>query len=74
MVPPDYLFLNRRRSGDVVDEALHVPAQIEASVEAVGEGSQVDLCDLIANLIVDTARTKPMPERAIKGGHAEAHF
>jgi hypothetical protein len=31
-----------------------------------------DLRDLIATLIVDVTRTKPMPERAIRGGHAEA--
>jgi hypothetical protein len=33
-----------------------------------------DLRDLIANLIVDVARTKPTAKRVIRGGHAEARF
>jgi hypothetical protein len=35
---------------------------------------RVDLRDLIATLIVDVARTRPMPERRVRGGHAEAYF
>ncbi|MEI8267041.1 MAG: IS1595 family transposase [Betaproteobacteria bacterium] len=33
-----------------------------------------DLRDLIATLIVDVARTKPIPEKRVRGGHAEAGF
>jgi hypothetical protein len=33
-----------------------------------------DLRDLIANLIADAARTKPVPKRMIRGRHAEAGF
>jgi hypothetical protein len=33
-----------------------------------------DLRDLIANLIVDAARTKPVPKKMIRGRHAEARF
>jgi hypothetical protein len=29
---------------------------------------------MIANLIVDAARTKPVPKKMIRGGHAEARF
>jgi hypothetical protein len=35
---------------------------------------RLDLRDLIANIIVDTARTKLMPGKAIRGGYAEARF
>ncbi len=34
----------------------------------------LDLRDLIANLIVDVARTRPIPEKRVKGGHANAGF
>jgi hypothetical protein len=33
-----------------------------------------DLRDLIANFIVDAARTKSTANRVIRGGHAEARF
>ena len=33
-----------------------------------------DLRDLIANLIVDAARTKPVPKKIIRGRPAEARF
>jgi hypothetical protein len=33
-----------------------------------------DLREMIANLSVDAARTKPVPKRMIRGGHAEARF
>ncbi len=33
-----------------------------------------DLRDLIVRLIVDAARTRPVPKKVIRGGHAEARF
>jgi hypothetical protein len=33
-----------------------------------------NLRDLIVRLIVDAARTKPVPKKVIRGGHAEARF
>jgi hypothetical protein len=32
------------------------------------------LRDLIVRRIVDAARTKPVPQKVIRGGHAEARF
>ncbi len=33
-----------------------------------------ELRDLIVRLIVDAARTKPVPKKVIRGRHAEARF
>ena len=33
-----------------------------------------DLRDLLVRLIVDAARTRPVPKKVIRGGHAEARF
>jgi hypothetical protein len=33
-----------------------------------------EIRDLIANLIVDTARSKPVPNKMIRGRHADARF
>lgn len=35
---------------------------------------RINLRDLIATLIVDVARTRPMPEKAVRSSHAEARF
>lgn len=49
-------------------------AQTYLAAFAYRFNQRFDLRDLIANLIVDVARTKPVPKRVIRGGHAEAGF
>ncbi len=49
-------------------------AQTYLSVFAYRFNHRFDLRDMIARRIVDVTRTKPTPERVIRGGHDEADF
>jgi hypothetical protein len=68
MALPDDLYLHGWRRYVVVDVALHESAQIEASDAATGEGSCVDLSNLIAKIIVGEAWTKPKPKNGDQMG------
>jgi hypothetical protein len=48
--------------------------QIYLTAFAYRFNRRFDLRGLVAGLIVDVARTKPVPERVVRWGHAEAAF
>jgi hypothetical protein len=58
MPPPDHLFQHRLAPLHIDDEGGHQPAQIEAPVEPVGEGSQVRLAVLSVLQGVERARQR----------------
>jgi hypothetical protein len=49
-------------------------AQTSLGAFAYRFNHRFDLRDLIVRLIVDAARTKPVPKKVIRGGHAEPRF